>query len=80
MTRFAQTLSNTVFPPVKIGKLAQLASATLVFAAAIGPAANAADADGPLVFKAPTTPAATLYDWTGFYVGGHLGYAWGNSG
>jgi high affinity Mn2+ porin len=80
MTRFAQTLSNTVFPPVKIGKVALLASASLVFAAAIGPAANAADADGPLVFKAPATPAATLYEWTGFYVGGHLGYAWGNSG
>ena len=27
--------------------------------------------------KAP--PAAGLYDWTGFYVGGHMGYAGGNS-
>ncbi len=23
--------------------------------------------------------AANLYNWTGFYLGGHLGYAWGNS-
>ncbi|MGO9984039.1 MAG: carbohydrate porin [Rhodomicrobium sp.] len=33
----------------------------------------------------PSEPAAAsfkdtvAYDWTGFYVGGHLGYAWGNS-
>src|SRR3984885_2450201 len=27
--------------------------------------------------KAP--PVASLYDWTGFYVGGHMGYAGGNS-
>jgi high affinity Mn2+ porin len=25
-------------------------------------------------------PAATVYDWTGFYVGGHVGVATGNSG
>jgi high affinity Mn2+ porin len=40
------------------------------------PAAAADGADG-LVLKAPaTTPD---FDWTGFYVGGHLGYAWGRS-
>jgi high affinity Mn2+ porin len=27
--------------------------------------------------KAP--PQLPAYDWTGFYVGGHMGYAWGNS-
>ena len=27
--------------------------------------------------KAPAI--ASLYDWTGFYVGGHMGYAGGNS-
>src|SRR6202142_2342388 len=31
-----------------------------------------------LPVKAP--PAATDYDWTGFYVGGHIGLATGNSG
>jgi high affinity Mn2+ porin len=36
-------------------------------------AAHAAD----LTLKAPEAPAP--YDWSGFYVGGHLGYAWGNS-
>ncbi|MGB8401158.1 MAG: outer membrane beta-barrel protein [Bradyrhizobium sp.] len=30
------------------------------------------------VYKAP--PAAAVYSWTGFYVGGNLGYSWGRSG
>jgi high affinity Mn2+ porin len=34
-------------------------------------------ADLSLAVKAP--PLATSYDWTGFYFGGHIGYAWGNS-
>ena len=29
--------------------------------------------------KAPPPAAPSEYDWTGFYVGGHLGYAWGSS-
>src|ERR1700721_4721138 len=39
-------------------------------------ATDARAADLPV--KAP--PAATDYDWTGFYVGGHIGLATGNSG
>ncbi len=39
--------------------------------------AAAADLPTALPLKAP---AATDYDWTGFYVGGHLGLATGNSG
>jgi outer membrane immunogenic protein len=40
-----------------------------------GPQAARA-ADMPL--KAPKAPsAATAYDWTGFYIGGNGGYAWG---
>jgi high affinity Mn2+ porin len=35
-------------------------------------------ADGLMVTKAPP-PVAAAYDWTGFYVGAHLGYAGGNS-
>ena len=38
-------------------------------------AATAAD----LAYKAPPTPPSAAYDWTGFYVGGHMGYASGNS-
>jgi high affinity Mn2+ porin len=32
-----------------------------------------------LPYKAPPSTASTLYDWTGFYVGVHGGYAFGNS-
>src|SRR3984957_9547310 len=42
--------------------------------AMVVPPAGATD----LPVKAP--PAATDYDWTGFYVGGHVGLATGNSG
>jgi high affinity Mn2+ porin len=38
---------------------------------------TAADLPAAMSVKAP--PIYTSYDWTGFYVGGHLGYAWGNS-
>jgi high affinity Mn2+ porin len=41
-----------------------------IFAASDGFAAD-------LPVKAQQVPA--LYDWTGFYFGGHIGYAWGNS-
>jgi outer membrane immunogenic protein len=34
-------------------------------------------ARGP-VYKAPA--AAPLFNWTGFYVGGHVGYGWGDAG
>jgi high affinity Mn2+ porin len=37
--------------------------------------ANAAD----VLTKTPPLAVPSAYDWTGFYVGGHLGYAWGNS-
>jgi high affinity Mn2+ porin len=40
-------------------------------------AARAADLPAVLPVKAP--PATTGYDWTGFYVGGHVGLATGNS-
>ena len=43
--------------------------------------ATAAMADDILVTKAVPIPysAPATYDWSGFYVGGHLGYAWGSS-
>jgi high affinity Mn2+ porin len=40
-------------------------------------AGRAFPADVNLPTKAPTAPAA--YDWSGFYIGGHLGYASGDS-
>ena len=43
----------------------------------VGPA-DAADV--PLPTKAPPPAAPLAYDWTGFYLGGHLGYAGGSSG
>jgi high affinity Mn2+ porin len=38
-------------------------------------------ADFPLVNSMPVKapPVASLYDWSGFYVGGHMGFAGGNS-
>jgi len=40
---------------------------------------EAADLSQLLPTKAPPAAAAIAYDWSGFYAGGHLGYAWGNS-
>ena len=51
--------------------LVGLASATVLSSAAI-----AADISRP-VYKAPPAGALPVsYDWTGFYVGGHVGYGW----
>ncbi|MBV8838733.1 MAG: porin family protein [Alphaproteobacteria bacterium] len=54
----------------------KLALMGLAGTALFGTAAFAADLSRP-VYKAP--PAGVLpaaYDWTGFYVGGHIGYGW----
>jgi len=45
-------------------------------AATIGLTGNTQAADLP-VYKAAPKAAATVYNWTGFYVGGHAGYGWG---
>jgi high affinity Mn2+ porin len=42
------------------------------------PAGRAAG-DGVMPTKAPPVSVGPGYDWTGFYAGGHLGYAWGSS-
>jgi outer membrane immunogenic protein len=53
-----------------------LAVVGLVGAAAFSGAATAADISRP-VYKAPPAGALPVaYDWTGFYVGGHVGYGW----
>src|SRR5579884_3366285 len=59
---------------------AMLAFVGLAGTALFGNAAIAADLSRP-VYKAP--PAGVLpaaYDWTGFYVGGHIGYGWAKTG
>jgi outer membrane immunogenic protein len=43
--------------------------------AAMGTPAFAAD----MPLKAPPVVAPVLYSWTGFYVGGNLGYSWGRA-
>jgi outer membrane immunogenic protein len=59
-------------------KLLLATTATLAFAVAAVPAA-AADLPARTYTKAPayTAPAA-IYNWTGFYIGGHLGGAFGD--
>jgi len=46
---------------------------------AIAALAGRAEA-GDLPVKAPPASAPAAYDWSGFYVGGHIGYAAGTSG
>src|SRR5258708_12885185 len=38
--------------------------------------AFAADLAPKMYSKAPVVPAV-IYDWTGFYIGGNVGYSWG---
>ena len=45
--------------------------------------ASAADQGPPAhkapVYKAPPLPPAPVYSWTGWYVGGDVGYSWGDA-
>ena len=41
--------------------------------------AGAADLARAPVYKAPPAMVAPYYNWTGFYVGGYVGGAWGNN-
>ena len=52
-----------------------LAAATLALGVT---AASAADLGQRPVYKAQPAPIMAAYNWSGFYVGGHLGYAWGS--
>jgi outer membrane immunogenic protein len=46
--------------------------------ALIGTPVLAADLNKP-VYKAPPPPPAPVYNWTGWYVGGNVGYSWGRA-
>src|SRR5215470_15915833 len=37
-------------------------------------------ADQQPVFKAPPPPPIAVYNWTGFYIGGHVGWGWDSVG
>src|ERR1700761_2373625 len=54
------------------------ATAAMLTAAVFGlaTAASAADLPARVYTKAPPIVAA-VYDWTGFYIGGNVGYSWG---
>ncbi len=45
---------------------------------ALGQMALAADLPQRPVYKAPMLAPTPVYNWTGFYVGGNIGGAWGN--
>ena len=51
---------------------------TVALIAFAAPAAAADLAARP--YKAPPAPIAVVYDWSGFYIGGHVGYGGGSFG
>ncbi len=55
--------------------LALAAAAISLMSAGAAAAADLASSEA----AATSYKDSPLYDWTGFYLGGHLGYAWGNS-
>ena len=61
---------------MRISKL--IASVVGVGATLGASAASAADLPERSYTKAPP-PIAAVYDWTGFYVGGNVGYGWGGN-
>ena len=63
-----------------IGRAAIATLARVTWTAAFLAAAPAMAAEVSMPVKAPwQPPVVQAYDWTGLYVGAHLGYAWGHS-
>src|SRR6516225_10388979 len=50
----------------------------IALAALVAGPATAADLARP-VYRRPVVVAAPVYTWTGFYVGGNVGYAWSHA-
>jgi high affinity Mn2+ porin len=69
---------NGTFLHARLARAAMVGCGTLALAGALAVATQAADMPSPLAVKAPAA-APIPYDWTGLYVGGHLGDAWGIS-
>ncbi len=64
----------SLFVAVSAAPIAFFTSAILV-----GVAGSAAAADGVIPTKVAPIPHADAFDWTGFYVGGHVGYSMGRA-
>ena len=62
-----------------MSRAACFAGACVAFLCCSESAVHAADLSGVLPSKAPPPALSAAYDWTGVYVGGHLGYATGSS-
>lgn len=56
----------------------KLALASVAISALLTGAASAADLAARPYTKAPA-PMAAIYNWTGFYIGAQVGYAWGDN-
>ena len=50
-----------------------------IAAAAVGLSTTAFAADMRMPMKAPPMPMATVFNWTGFYIGINGGWGWSNS-
>jgi outer membrane immunogenic protein len=57
------------------GSLMKKLAFAIAAIALVGTPAFAAD----MAVKAPPPPPAPVYSWTGWYVGGNVGYSWGNA-
>jgi outer membrane immunogenic protein len=53
-----------------------LIAAAGIMALGLSAPAGAADLAARPYTKAPPMPIAEVYNWTGFYIGGHIGYGW----
>src|SRR5262249_22544196 len=67
--------ATVALPMIWGASMKRLAVATLgVLALGAG---SVSAADLPPVYKAPPVVTAPAFSWTGFYVGGNIGYGWG---